>query len=93
MTVTLTWDHQPIQDLLVFEPSGVKVYYGNNQGQVGRYDYDSYNGYGPQHYYTDCQKIKAGTFILKAAVDSRDYSIGTITVAAGSKFYIRNYFL
>lgn len=94
MTVTLTWDLQPDQDMHIFEPDGVHVFYGNKRGQVGELDLDDTSGYGPEHYYTDCQKIKVGTYIVKVhGFYLYGPSSGTITVAAGSTFYIKNYVL
>jgi uncharacterized protein YfaP (DUF2135 family) len=53
ITVTLTWDIQPDIDLHVFEPN-FHVYYSAKNGQNGFLDVDDTNGYGPEHYYTNC---------------------------------------
>lgn len=53
ITVTLTWDANPDVDLHIFEPQR-HVYYASRIGYNGYLDLDDTNGYGPEHYYTNC---------------------------------------
>ena len=58
ITVQLDWDNEPDVDLHVFEPNGNHVYYARRLGNVGLLDRDDVNGYGPEHYYTNCTTIE-----------------------------------
>ena len=51
--MTLTWDANPDVDLHIFEPQR-HVYYASRIGYNGYLDLDDTNGYGPEHYYTNC---------------------------------------
>lgn len=62
ITVTLTWGSQPDVDLHVYEPNGSHVFYGNPQGTSGYLDVDDTSGYGPEHYYADCETLQTGTY-------------------------------
>jgi uncharacterized protein YfaP (DUF2135 family) len=64
ITVTLTWGSQPDVDLHVFEPNGFHVYYSDPQGLSGYLDLDDISGYGPEHYFVECQDLEAGTYVV-----------------------------
>jgi hypothetical protein len=66
ITVTLTWnlENQNDVDLHIVEPNKTQVYYGNKTGNSGYLDVDNVNGFGPEHYYTDCNKLQAGEYFV-----------------------------
>lgn len=62
ITATLVWDTFGDVDLHVIEPMGQQVFYRNPQGDVDYLDRDDRIGTGPEHYYTNCQKVKMGRY-------------------------------
>jgi len=66
VTVTLTWDtgNGNDIDLHVVEPDKTHVYYSSKTGHSGYLDVDNTSGFGPEHYYTDCQKLQAGQYLV-----------------------------
>ncbi len=66
ITVTLTWDITNANDidLHVFEPGGTHVDFNNKTGDSGYLDVDNRTGFGPEHYYTDCEKLQTGEYIV-----------------------------
>jgi hypothetical protein len=66
ITVTLTWnlDKTNDVDLHIFEPNQTHVYYGSKTGNSGYLDVDNVNGFGPEHYYTDCNKLQVGEYLV-----------------------------
>ncbi|MEN8218159.1 MAG: hypothetical protein ABFS56_17670 [Pseudomonadota bacterium] len=66
VTVTLTWnlENKNDVDLHIFEPDQTHVYYSSKTGNSGYLDVDNTNGFGPEHYYTDCQKLQIGEYLV-----------------------------
>jgi hypothetical protein len=66
VTVTLTWDtgNGNDIDLHVVEPDKTHVYFSSKTGHSGYLDVDNTGGFGPEHYYTDCQKLQAGQYLV-----------------------------
>jgi len=66
VTVTLTWDtgNGNDIDLYVVEPDKTHVYFSSKAGHSGYLDVDNTGGFGPEHYYTDCQKLQAGQYLV-----------------------------
>jgi len=66
VTVTLTWNlgNGNDVDLYVFEPDKTHVYFGSKTGNSGYLDVDSRQGFGPEHYYTDCKKLPVGEYLV-----------------------------
>ncbi|MCK5525172.1 MAG: hypothetical protein KAI83_18750 [Thiomargarita sp.] len=66
VTVTLTWDtgNGNDIDLHVVEPDKTHVYFRSKTGHSGYLDVDNTGGFGPEHYYTDCQKLQAGQYLV-----------------------------
>jgi Tfp pilus assembly protein PilF len=66
VTVTLTWNigNGNDLDLYVFEPDKTPVYFGSQTGNSGYLDVDSRQGFGPEHYYTDCEKLQVGEYLV-----------------------------
>ncbi len=66
ITVTLTWnlDNKNDVDLHVLEPDKTHVYFENTTGSSGYLDVDNRQGFGPEHYYTDCDKLQAGEYLV-----------------------------
>jgi hypothetical protein len=66
VTVTLTWnlENKNDVDLHIIEPDQTHVYYSNKTGNSGYLDVDNTNGFGPEHYYTDCQKLQIGEYLV-----------------------------
>ena len=62
ITVTLRWGRHPDVDLHVREPTKRHVYYKARYGKAGHLDRDDTNGYGPEHYYVSCKKLKTGRY-------------------------------
>ena len=62
ITVTLTWGAQPDVDLHVYEPSGDHVYYRQTRGTSGFLDRDDTDGFGPEHYFADCENLLQGNY-------------------------------
>jgi hypothetical protein len=84
-TVTLTWDGHGDVDLHVYEPSGVRIYYANRNGDSGYLDVDNIYANGPEHYYASCDvnKLKAGIYIVAVANYSRaDGRTATVQIAS-----------
>lgn len=73
-------------DLHIFEPN-FHVYYVQRSGLNGYLDLDDVNGYGPEHYYTNCT-IETGDYTFKV-----NYYYGmapssaTVTVSAGTEYF------
>lgn len=65
ITVTMTWNlgNSDI-DLHLFEPDQSHVYYENLQGVSGFLDLDNRDGFGPEHYYTDCNQLQVGKYVV-----------------------------
>lgn len=65
VTATLVWDlDQSDLDLHVFEPDGRHLDYRNPEGSSGMIDVDSVSGFGPEHYYTDCNQLQTGDYVF-----------------------------
>ncbi len=66
VTVTLTWNlgNKNDVDLHVFEPDRTHVYYNSKTGNSGYLDIDNTDGFGPEHYYTDCNKLQVGEYLV-----------------------------
>lgn len=62
ITATLTWGSQPDVDLHVFEPDATHVYYSHLVGSYGYLDVDDVSGFGPEHYFVNCNTLEAGTY-------------------------------
>lgn len=63
VTITMTWSHNESDvDLHVYEPDGSHVYYDSMSGTSGFLDVDNTDGYGPEHYYTDCNQLQIGEY-------------------------------
>lgn len=63
ITATLSWNLDKTDvDLHVFEPSGFHVDWITKQGTSGVLDLDNTQGYGPEHYYTDCNQLQIGDY-------------------------------
>ncbi len=63
ISATLVWDvDQTDVDLHVFEPDGHHVDYRNPEGGSGILDIDNIDGFGPEHYYTDCNQLQVGDY-------------------------------
>lgn len=58
----MRWDNQPDLDLHVNEPNNVHVFYGNTSGISGFLDLDDTNGFGPEHYFTNCSTMVPGEY-------------------------------
>lgn len=87
ITVTLSWGAQPDVDLHVFEPDGTHVYYVNKQGTVGMLDLDITSSYGPEHYFTSCDTLQAGSYKIGVNYfygNSPEVATVTITTPQGS---------
>lgn len=78
-TATLSWGENPDVDLHVFEPTDTHVYYSNRTGDAGYLDLDDTDQYGPEHYYTDCNNVKEGTYTIGVNY-YRGYSAENATV-------------
>lgn len=65
-TVTMTWNlgNKNDVDLHVFEPKNTHVFYGSKTGVSGYLDVDNTNGFGPEHYYSDCKKLQVGEYLV-----------------------------
>ena len=66
ITVTLTWNlgGKNDIDLHVFEPNNRHVYFSDKTGSSGYLDVDNTDGFGPEHYYTDCNKLQVGEYLV-----------------------------
>jgi len=66
MTVTLTWNlgQKNDVDLHVLEPDKTQVYFRSKVGNSGYLDFDNTRGFGPEHYYSDCQKLQVGEYLV-----------------------------
>jgi len=66
VTVTLTWNlgNGNDVDLHIFEPDKTHVYFSNKTGKSGYLDVDNRQGFGPEHYYTDCEKLQVGEYLV-----------------------------
>lgn len=65
ITVTMTWNTDMSDvDLHVFEPNNMHIYYASPFGTSGYLDVDDTSGYGPEHYYTDCNQLQLGEYIV-----------------------------
>ena len=63
VTATLTWNSDKADvDLHIFEPNGFHVDWITKQGTSGVLDLDNTQGYGPEHYYTDCNQLQTGEY-------------------------------
>lgn len=63
VTVTMTWNLGSNDvDLHVFEPDQTHVYYEYKSGISGYLDVDNVDGFGPEHYYTDCNQLQVGQY-------------------------------
>jgi hypothetical protein len=63
-TATLSWGKNQDVDLHITEPTGKHVYYSNKIGNAGYLDRDDTDGYGPEHYYTDCNNVEEGIYTI-----------------------------
>ncbi|MDM8561652.1 hypothetical protein [Candidatus Parabeggiatoa sp. HSG14] len=65
LTVTMTWnlDHSDV-DLHVVEPDNTHVFYSSKTGHSGYLDVDNTRGFGPEHYYSDCNKLQVGKYFV-----------------------------
>jgi len=65
ITALMTWDlGNNDVDLHIYEPDGGHVYYSNLQGTSGFLDVDNTSGFGPEHYFTDCNQLQVGEYIF-----------------------------
>jgi hypothetical protein len=65
VTATMSWDLGSTDvDLHIYEPNGSHVYYLNTKGTSGFLDLDNISGYGPEHYYTDCNQLQVGEYVF-----------------------------
>ncbi|MFK5969770.1 MAG: hypothetical protein QM487_06575 [Candidatus Marithrix sp.] len=66
ITVTLTWNLTTKNDidLHIFEPDQTHVYFETKTGNSGYLDVDNRQGFGPEHYYTDCKKLQTGEYLV-----------------------------
>jgi len=84
ITVSLTWGAQPDVDLHVFEADGGHVYY-SNPSNLGALDRDDTNGYGPEHYFLDCEALEAGSWDIGVNYYSgQGPELASVLVQAGS---------
>ena len=65
VTALMTWNlGNNDVDLHIYEPDGGHVYYRNLQGTSGFLDADNVTGFGPEHYFTDCNQLQVGEYIF-----------------------------
>jgi hypothetical protein len=65
VTATMSWDLGSTDvDLHIYEPDASHVYYLNTKGTSGFLDLDNISGYGPEHYYTDCNQLQVGEYVF-----------------------------
>jgi len=66
ITVTMTWnlENKNDVDLHILEPDKTHVYYGSKTGNSGYLDLDNTQGFGPEHYYTDCKNLQVGEYLI-----------------------------
>lgn len=62
VTASLEWDSTADLDLHVFEQFASHHVYGDFRDGVGKLDLDDQDGYGPEHYYTECAELEGGDF-------------------------------
>lgn len=77
ITVTLTWNSSTDVDLHVFEPNGTHVYYRHQNGSSGELDIDDTSGHGPEHFFVQCSRLLAGTYLVGV-----NYYSGSVTETA-----------
>ncbi|MCK5720435.1 MAG: hypothetical protein KAH84_10880 [Thiomargarita sp.] len=64
-TVTMIWNLDKSDvDLHIFEPDNTHVFYKQQKGRSGYLDVDNTKEFGPEHYYSDCNKLQVGTYII-----------------------------
>jgi hypothetical protein len=65
ISATMTWnlDRNDV-DLHIYEPDGSHIFYRNLYGTSGNLDYDNVDGFGPEHYFTDCNQLQVGEYIF-----------------------------
>lgn len=65
-TATLEWNGSGDIDLHTFEPNGTHVYYSNRRGPVGYLDVDNTQGFGPEHYFANCDSdiLEEGVYTI-----------------------------
>ena len=65
VTALMTWNlGNSDVDLHIYEPNGSHVFYQNLQGTSGFLDADNVTGFGPEHYYTDCNQLQVGEYLF-----------------------------
>lgn len=81
VTVTLTWNlgNGDDVDLHVFEPNSTHVYYQSTTGTSGYLDVDNTQGFGPEHYYTDCNQLQVGEYIVALNYYGDDHPSRAVT--------------
>lgn len=68
-TATLIWDGPGDVDLHVYEPpEGKHIYQLNPSGETGYLDVDNRVGFGPEHFYSTCDKTKISEGIYKISL-------------------------
>lgn len=63
VTATMVWDVDDTDiDMHIVEPDGTHVSYLDLEGTSGVLDVDNTKGYGPEHYYSDCNQLQVGEY-------------------------------
>lgn len=76
ITLTMTWNiDQSDVDLHIYEPNHNHIFYKNMKGTSGYLDLDNITGYGPEHYYTDCNQLQIGEYAFGVNYFSDRYAI------------------
>lgn len=91
-TVTLTWDGTGDVDLHTYEPSGAHVSYLHTRGNSGMLDVDNTRGYGPEHYYANCDSANLEQGTYRVAINNYANAAGrtaTIQVASSATGVLR----
>jgi hypothetical protein len=65
ITATMSWNIGSSDvDLHIFEPNNEHIYYAAKTGTSGYLDLDNVRGFGPEHYYTDCNQLQVGEYVF-----------------------------
>jgi hypothetical protein len=65
ITATMSWNLGSSDvDLHIFEPDNMHVYYLAKTGTSGYLDVDNTLGFGPEHYYTNCNQLQVGEYVF-----------------------------
>ncbi len=91
ITITLTWDTLSDMDLHVYQPDNTHVYYRAKNGSNGFLDLDNRSGFGPEHYYTNCN-LSTGNYIVYVNLFYGNLPTKiTLTIMAGSQYSLIDY--